>query len=159
MTTARAKHRDYVPFGWIPVEFCKVDFFGDEAESFDSMWREIEYKKYNQVAPEIKRVKSRIAECVAEIDTIERKLEQVKRWWRLWKTAEEKELKQKQSMLFHNIQEAKAEEDSLKSDMFYEAKKIVLKAENFLKENGFVLTNASSNGNECITYTDLWTKG
>lgn len=159
MTTARVEHREYVPFGWIAVKFCDVDFFGDEAEFFESMWREIEYKKYNQVTLEIKRVQSRIEECRAEIDTIEHKLKQVKRWWRFWKTAEEKELKRKQSMFFQNIQKAKAEKDSLERNMFYKAKELVQKAENFLKENGFILTNVSSNGNECITYTDLWTRG
>ena len=62
-------------------------------------------------------------------------------------------------MFFQNIQKAKAEKDSLERNMFYKAKELVQKAENFLKENGFILTNVTSNGNECITYTDLWTRG
>lgn len=158
MTTARVKHRDYIPYGWVAIEFCDVDFFGNDAERFDSAWREITYAKYDQIQPEIKRIQKHIAECDEKIGAIEQELNQLRRWWRFWKTPEENELLQKKSLLTQDIIEARERNDFLQKDMFYKAKELVCKAEHFLKENGFILTNTSSDGNECVTHTDLWTK-
>lgn len=158
MTTARVKHRDYVPYGWFAIAFCNVNFFGNDAEHFDSAWRRIVYAKYDQVQPEIKRIKKHITECEEKIGIIGRELNQLRRWWRFWKTSEENELLQKKSMLMQDIMEAKARNDLLQRDMFYKARELVCEAEHFLKENGFILTGTSSNGNECVTHTDLWTK-
>lgn len=158
MTTARVKHRDYIPPGWLAIEFCDVDFVGDEAEFFDSMWKKIEYKKFDRDMPNLEHVESCINKYMAEIDTIGYELKQIKKWWKFWKSAEEKYLEQKQSLLIQNIEKAKAERDILENNMLYEPAELVFRVEKFLKENGFILKSTSSSNDGCVTYTDLWTK-
>ncbi len=60
--------------------------------------------------------------------------------------------------LVRDIENERTEKDMLKNDMFYDAIELVSKAERFLKRQGFVLTSASSNGKECETHVDIWTK-
>lgn len=158
MTTARVKHRNYVPYGWIAIEFCNVDFFGSDAERFGSAWRKITYAKYDQVQPEIERIQKHIVKCEEKIGIIGQELNQLRRWWRFWKTPEENELLQKKSLIMHDIMEARARKKFLQRDMFYKARELVCKAEHFLTENGFILTSTSSDGNGCVTHTDLWVK-
>lgn len=41
-TTAIVKHRDRVPYGWIAIKFCSVEFLGPLARELDNKWHDIE---------------------------------------------------------------------------------------------------------------------
>ena len=34
-TTCRVKHRDYVPYGYIAIEFCRVEFTGKDWKKYE----------------------------------------------------------------------------------------------------------------------------
>ncbi len=157
MTTARVEYRDYVPYEWISFRFCDVKFYGDEADRFDAKWREIRYGRLRKNMPKIDYAYNQIHEDKEELDAVERRLKEIKRWWRFWGSAEERELKQKQKQLVRRIREAKEKAKSLGTDSLYKIRELVDKLEKFLNENGFVLTSTDSRG-ECVVHTDLWTK-
>ncbi len=79
MTTARVKYRTFVPFGWIAVEFCNVDFFGDDAELLNGMWKEIEYEKYNTVKFSVDRIQTKIKLHEVELDKIRQRIKETKK--------------------------------------------------------------------------------
>lgn len=158
MTTARVIYRNYVPYGWIALEFCDVDFSGSNSESLDSMWRKIKYKRYDEAKIKIKRLQDDIVKYKEKVNMIDQELLRTKKWWRFWHTSSEKVLLKQREVLIENIRGAIKNQDSLDENKFYGASELVYKAKKFLKENGFVLSHTSSSGTECITHTDLWTK-
>ena len=56
-TTAKVEHRDYVPWNYIALRFCHVNFYGFRAEEMKQKWEDIEnkrYQKYNSIYKENK---------------------------------------------------------------------------------------------------------
>ncbi len=134
MTTARVKYRTFVPFGWIAVKFCNVDFFGDETELLNDMWKEVQYEKYNTAKFSVDRIQTSIRLHEVELDKIRQRIKETKRRLLIWKTAEEKELKSKEMALVRNIENERAEKDLLENDMFYDAMELVSKAERCVRQ-------------------------
>ena len=156
MTTAWVKHRDYVPDDWVAIEFCNVEFFGDNADFFSKKWRDIEYEQYQKLKPKTDDLKERKKLLKKERNSVKAQLNNSKRWWKFWKGKIEKELNGRLSEINQSIEEIKSELTQIENNMFYEAYTLVRKGEKFLSENGFVLKSTNSHGNECVTHTDIW---
>lgn len=156
MTTVRIKYRDYVPNDWLAIEFCRVEFFGDNKDFFSKKWDAIEYEQYRKLNPKADDLEEQKKLLKRERDSIETQLNNSKHWWKFWKDKGEKELNGRLSEINQAIKEIKSELKQVKNNMFYDASTLIRKAEKFLSENGFVLKSSNSSGNECVTHTDIW---
>lgn len=157
MTTARVRHRDYVPYGWIAIEFCEVEFFGTRARQIEEEWKKIcneRYNKYNNLVEALKFKKNKAQQ---EIDKLSGELKESKPWYRPWHNKTEKDIIKKIDELIENIngldRSIKRNEDM----RFFAQSEKKRNLENLLKRSGFVLTNTAAAGDECVTYTDIWT--
>ena len=86
-TTAIVKHRDRVPYGWIAIKFCDVEFLGPLEDELNNKWHDIEFKKYRQN-------KEKIEECETTKEILEDKIKDFKKqinkpWYRFWYNSEE----------------------------------------------------------------------
>lgn len=155
-TTAKVKHRDYVPWGWIAIEFCDVKFFGERAKELEEKWREIEFSKYRMQRPIVDECELKKSVLQEEIEELRKKLKVSKKWYRPWYTKEEKQFISSINKKTNDIVTLDGEIAVAKDNMFYDASVLRRKAEKFLERNGFVLTSSTAAGNECVTYTDIW---
>ena len=155
-TTAKVKHRDYVPWGWIAIEFCDVSFYGTRAKELEEKWRNVEFFKYHEQKPIVEKCELEKSVIEKEIEELQKKLNTSKKWYRPWYTKEEKQfissMDEKRKIIITLDEKISVAKDN----MFYEAATLKRKAERFLTDNGFVLTNTTATGNECVTYTDIW---
>lgn len=44
-TIAKMEYRNYVPYGWIAIEYCNLEFIGYNANELTDKWCEIKYDK------------------------------------------------------------------------------------------------------------------
>lgn len=156
MTTARVKYRDYVPYGWIAVEFCDVYFYGDKANELSLRWHAIKYEKYYKQKSKINNLLVIKEDYEAQKTDIGKDLKQSEDWWRFWNNKQERKLKCKIKELNQKISEIDSEIRSIQSDKYFEVSTLIRKAERFLDDNKFVLKSSNSSGTECITHTDIW---
>jgi len=155
-TTAKIKHRDYVPWGWIAIEFCDVEFYGARAKELEKEWHEIEFAKYHEQKPIAENYKTQKYQLEKEIKDIQKQLKESKKWYRFWYNKDEKNLIHLINEKSTTIKNLEVKIESVESDMFYKASTLLRKVEHFLKNKGFVLTNTTAAGDECVTYTDIW---
>ena len=153
-TTAIVKHRDRVPYGWIAIKFCDVEFLGPLEDELNNKWHDIEFKKYRQN-------KEKIEECETTKKILDDKIKDFQKqinkpWYRFWYNSEEKEKLEKIRILEDDIMNCEIEIEELNDNNFYEASEKLRLVKNFLTENGFVLHSTSAAGEECITHTDIW---
>lgn len=159
MTTARLKYRNYVPWGWIAIEFCNVEFFGDNADLFRRKWHDIEYAKYDKCKAKMNALKEELDANEKQRKSISQELKELQQaapWWQIWETDKERALKMQLSEIDADITKIEINMSVINSDKFYDVQTIINKAESFLEENGFVLRNTDTAGNECVTHTDIW---
>lgn len=156
MTTARVKYRDYVPDDWFAIEFCDVEFFGNNADILSQKWHSIEYEKCREFRPKADDLENQMDILEKERNSIEIELRNSRHWWKFWSGKYEKELKGRLSRTNQTIKEIKSEFKQVENNMFYDVSTLVRKAEKFLAENGFILKSTNSSGNECVTHTDIW---
>ncbi len=153
-TTAIVKHRDRVPYGWIAIKFCSVEFLGPLARELDNKWHDIEFKKYRQNKVKIEECQKQKQICENKIKDFQKQINRP--WYRFWYNAEEKEKLAKIKILENDIMNCDAEIAELEEDNFYDASEKLSMAKKFLTEHGFVLNSTSAAGDECITHTDIW---
>lgn len=153
--TATVKHRDYVPYGWIALEFCSVDFAGPHSEELSSAWRKIEYSKLHETEAKIKELEEHVE--MFELDKKILKTNTPKKpWYCFWTTKEDKELAKKIDKCDSRIRQLQIQIEKLDKEKFFDVHTLHRKAEKFLEENGFYLHNTSSSGDECVTHTDIY---
>ena len=153
--TATVKHRDYVPYGWIALEFCSVDFAGPRSEELSSAWRKIEYSKLHETEAKIKELEEHVE--MFELDKKILKTNTPKKpWYCFWTTKEDKELAKKIDECDSRIHQLQIQIEKLDKEKFFDVHTLHRKAEKFLEENGFYLHNTSSSGDECVTHTDIY---
>lgn len=156
-TTAKVEHRDYVPHGWVAVEFCRVTFYGFHANEMNRKWEDIEnqrYVKYNSLYEENK---VKIQNLHSQVDSIHKQIKESKPFFRFWYTKAEKEMLSEANKLLNQAYELEKENEDVEDKMFFDVYECHRKLEEFLQQNGFVLTSASSSGDECVTETEIWT--
>ena len=155
-TTAKVKHRDYVPWGWIAIEFCDVKFYGVRAKELEEKWRDIEFFKYREQKPIVEECELEKSVIEKEIEELQRSLNTSKKWYRPWYTKEEKQFISSINKKRNAIENLDEQIAMAKDNMFYDAATLRRKAEQFLQNNGFALTNTTAAGDRCVTYTDIW---
>jgi len=173
-TTAKIEHRDYVPSGWIAIKFCNVHFYGFREKEMQKKWRDIEHKRYAEYAPlyeeneaKIQNLNDQLTEIHTRIDSLENS-RPCKPFYRFWYNKDEKTriaaIDKLLDELSKQADELKTEADKLENEnkeigdkRFFEVYECHRLIENLLNENGFVLTHTSSEGEECVTKTEVWT--
>ncbi len=132
-TVAKIKYRGWVSMWVIAIPYCNLTFYGVDKEKYEDLWRDIEYKKYNN--NEEKR------------DLLEEKLEPKKNqtvWERI-----------KYFFAKDGIQE---QLDKLNHNSFYSATELYIKAEDFLEKYGFLLKSSSVGGINTTDETYIYEK-
>lgn len=177
-TTCKVEHRDYVPYGWIAVEFCHVDFMGKHAKLYENEWHDIEFEKYRKREKEIKEIEEELKsiekadENIAkqqisleyEIRNLRKKLPIFKRLFK----GDTEEIKDKKAELekLMNTKNYKIKgyfvltklKKELDEDRFYSQSELMRKIERYLKDKGFRIINSSQSGGECKEQIDIWQK-
>lgn len=147
-TTAKVVYRSHVPFGWIAIPFCRVEFYGPLKKEMEETWKSIENL-------EIKQYKRSVQERVNKAESIYKQIKSNKPFWRFWYNRNEKNMIQQADKLL--IEAARIEDEVLNGQSFGSIYKYRHELENFFQRYGFVLTHTSSAGTECITHTEIWT--
>ncbi len=158
MKTAKVQYRDYVPYGYIAIEFCNVEFYGDDSDNLTAKWEKIKKDRYHKYDTAVNRLRYKLDSLNSAREDLE-KIKNAKPWFRFWYNEEEKEAIAKIEDIFNDIvkiEEQLQEYESLRHMTAKETKRAV---EEFLRDNGFVLTNTDSSGMECVTHTDIWVGG
>ncbi|MDD6023618.1 MAG: hypothetical protein PUC06_05165, partial [Oscillospiraceae bacterium] len=70
ITTAKITYRDYVPYGWIALKFCRVEFYGYRAKELERKWDGIKNVRYTNYNALVKKNKSTIANLKDEAAAI-----------------------------------------------------------------------------------------
>ena len=156
-TTAKVEHRDYVPWSWIAIEFCDVDFYGFRAREMEIKWREIKnqrYDKYNSIYEENEKIIRNLQNKAKEIL---KKVEESKPFYRFWYNKKEKQMLSEANNLSSQAYKIKEKNEEVEKKRFFGTYECHRKIEELLTQNGFVLTSTSSSGNECVTKTEVWT--
>lgn len=173
-TTAKVEHRDYVPYGWIAITFCNVEFYGFRAEEMKGKWSDIEMERYKKYAPLYDHNETRIQNLRNQIKAIDKQKETLinskpsKPFYRFWYNKSEKariseidklldELSKQADKLTTRANKLEEENEMLGKKRFFEVYECLTKIETLLQKNGFVLTHTSSRGEECIVKTEVWT--
>ena len=159
MTTAKVEYRIYIPYGWIAVEFCNVEFFGYNKNLLKNEWHDIEYKKCKDKKPIINKLKVRRDDLKKHENLIVDEIKSIQKWWKLWKSKDEKSLWNQLFIIRKKMDDIDNKIKMHEESMFYSALVLKRKAEHFLESKGFIFETTSSAGNECVTHTDVWKKG
>ena len=156
-TTAKVTHRDHVPLWWIVVEFCHVNFYGFRADEMKRKWDAIENKRYQEYDSIYKENEIKIQSLRTKADTIYKRLKESKPFYRFWYNKAEKEMLAEAQELSNQAYELEEENEKVEKKKFFDSFDCRMKIEALLQQNGFVLTHTSSEGEECVTKTEVWT--
>ena len=158
ITTCRVEHRDYVPYGWIAVEFCDVEFFGLMKDEYEKQWREVKYNKCHIYDAKIEELNEGLKNLTNQIHDLEVELKECRCWWKFWNTKEEVAIKNEWYKLNTKKPQIEAAIEKYENDRFYDLSELMIKIEKLLNDNGFILKNSSSTGGGCSMTTDIWEK-
>ena len=159
MTTAQVKHRDYVPWGWIAIEFCDVEFFGERAKELKDKWSDITMARYRKYKGLVEELETKKSDLENEHQRLVKELKSTRRWYRFWYNEKENQLEKQVYNTYSKIQEIDKDIEKYNDMCFYGSIEKRLKLEKFLQEQGLVLDNSNAVGDECITYIDIWKDG
>lgn len=156
-TTAKVEHRDYVPMMWIAIKFCRVDFYGFRAKEMERKWQAIKNKRYEKYDSLYKQNEIKIQNLRNQADAIYKRVKKCRHFYRFWYNKAEKEMLSEAHKLSNQANELEETNKSVKDKRFFDVRECHIKIENFLQQNGFVLTHASSSGEECVDKIEVWT--
>jgi hypothetical protein len=159
LSTAKFKYRDYVPYGWIAIEYCDVEFFGRNADKLNKAWHDIKYEKFHKKDAEIKVLERKMREIKSANNYNEetlKSLKEEKKWWNFKTTVDEKNFLSKIEENNVLMQDIKNKIEKLEEERYYSVSELKTKAKNFLREKGFLMYDYNSNGDECIDHTEMW---
>jgi hypothetical protein len=156
VSTAKVSYRDHVPYGWFAIKYCTVEFFGKDAQKLHDEWHDIEYAKFRKNKPIIEEFESKAKIYREAIRKSEEALTSNKKWWRFWKTKEDKKILADISKNKAALCEAKDIIKKHEDNRYYSAAELHIKAKSFLREKGFLLYDCNSSGDECVDHTEMW---
>lgn len=156
-TTARVEYRDYVPSGWIAIKFCNVEFYGFRANELQKTWEDIKHKRYVEYTSLYKENEIKIKNLLNEAIDIRKQVKASKPFYRFWHTKSEKNMLSIAKNLSLKAYELEEKNQEIKNKRFFEVHECRRKIEELLRRNCFVLTHTSSEGERCVTKTDIWT--
>ena len=155
-TTAKVEHRDYVPRGWIAIEFCDVDFYGFRAEEMERKWLEIRSRRYDEYNDVFEYNEAKIKSLRSSATTLREQAKKSKPFYRFWYNASEKNLLSTADNLSRQANELEQKNEEIGNNRFFGVYERHRKIEELLQQNGFVLIMTSSKGEECIVETEIW---
>lgn len=177
-TTCRVEHRDYVPYDYIAIEFCEVEFIGKNARQYENEWHNIKFAKCRKREKEIKNIDTTLqiitkelefvlnlqSELKEEIKSLRKKLSIFRRLFK-GDTGEilikKEKLEQLISTENHRIDKYNKLinlKNDLDEDKFYSQYELMRKIERYLENKGFRIINSSQSGGECKEQIDIWQK-
>lgn len=149
MTTARLKYNISCIF-----KFVNIEFYGENEYALSNKWHKILQYKYNESITQIDLYEAEIQRLRTKTKELFKKIKSLKRWYRPWKTKEEKEIWKEIYSLNCKIDETERKLNEFKDNSFYNYTAIYIEAKYFLKENGFILKQSSCNNDN--TTTEIW---
>ncbi len=156
-TTAKVEHRDYIPWGWIAIPFCDVEFYGFRAKEMEEKWSDIQRKRYEKYHSIVEQNEKEIKDLKDSASSIRKQAENSKPFYRFWYTKKEKELLAKAENLYLQAYRLEKSNEKLEDKEEFGVHKCHKKIKKLLEQNGFVLTHINSKGKECVTETEIWT--
>ena len=152
MTTAKIE-RANDPYGYVHLYF-----YGAGASNLTEGWEQIRCEKFLKARPKINEYELSIQNCERLIENFQQQLKKSKRWYRFWYTKPERELcrqiKEERARITAYITEI----DKLSDNLFYSTVSLHLKAEKYLCDLGFVLTQSTCSGRYGSIITEVWTR-
>lgn len=156
-TIAKMEYRTHVPWGWIAIEYCNINFTGDNAKNYANKWHSIEFEKFHKNDCAQQALAEHKKEIEADLDDARNAYWANQKWYRLWRTKEDRELECKIDSLSEKYNEICEEIEKLEKESFYTASQLVDKAHSFLIEYGFKLLSHNTVGSECVNEIEMWT--
>lgn len=156
-TTAKVEHRDYIPWGWIAIKFCDVEFYGFRADEMSKKWQKIKSERYEKYDSLCKENEMKIDALRTLASSIRDNVKKSRPFYRFWYNKSEKDMLATAAKYSSEADKLEEENEKVKSNRFFETFECRMKIEELLQQNGFVLTNASSRGEKCITKVEIWT--
>lgn len=149
MTTARLKYNISCIF-----KFVDIEFYGENEYALSNKWHKILQYKYNESVTQVGLYETEILRLRNKTEELFKKLKGFKRWYRPWKTKEEKEIWKEIYPLNREIDDIEKKLNKFKNNSFYNYTEIYIEGKYFLKENGFILRQSSCNDDN--TTTEIW---
>lgn len=160
-TTCLFKYRTHVPYGWIAVTFCSMDFSGYNSDYYQRKYRDLAYGNKKEVGRHMRQFKSdnkHDEESLKQKRTVLENLKNEKNpfnpiintyRWRLWR-------EQQREKISDTEKDIKTLENRLDNELENEDTALKYDCEEFLESNGFV--RMSVDEKECNTYTEMWVR-
>lgn len=156
-TTAKVRHRDYIPFGWIAVKFCNVDFYGFRAKEMTEKWSDITNKRFIAYYSLYEENETKIKNMRDKARGLNEQVKSSKPFYRFWYNKAEKEMLSEAKELSIQANQLEEKNEKIRHQCFFDVYECHRKIENLLQQNGFVLTSIASEGDRCITEIEIWT--
>ncbi len=156
-TTAKVTHRDYVPYNWIAIEFCDVEFYGFRAEEMKRKWDNIKSKRYYTYNSLYEEQKAKIQNLRDKSEALYEQIKLSKPFYRFWYNKKEKEMLSEAYNLSNQADKLEKENKKILDKRLFNVYECHTEIEKLLQQNGFALTFTSSRGDECVTDTEIWT--
>lgn len=157
-TTAKVEHRDYVPWGWVAITFCHVSFYGFRAEEMKRKWETIEGMRYQEFNSLFKQNEIKIQDLRKTAEAFRNQAKSSKSFYRFWYNKTEKDLLAAADKLSRQADELEEKNEEVKNKRWFDSYECRRKIEALLEQNGFVLTHTASEGEECVTKIEIWTR-
>ena len=156
-TTAKVEHRDYVPYGWIAIKFCDVDFYGFRAQEMTTKWQNIKNRRYDEYNSIYNQNEKTIKDLRNSASEIRNRVRKAKPFYRFWYNKKDKILLAAADKLSSQADKLEEKNEELGEKRFFGVYECHTRIEQLLEQNGFVLTHTSSRGQECVIQTEVWT--
>ena len=152
MTTAKIERAND------PCGYVHLYFYGAGASSLTEGWEQIRCEKLHKAWPKIHEYELSIKNCERLIENFQKQLKESKRWYRFWYTKSERELCSQIKDERALITAYTTELDKLNDSLFYSTASLQRKAEKYLCDLGFVLTQSTCSGRYGSIITEVWTR-
>lgn len=139
-STAKITYRGYVPYGWIAVKFCRIEFSGNDSDIHTRNYHEIEFSELRKYQPTFEQIES-------QIHVLQKVITDKKRWYHIKKLPEEKEIEELKSKL------------KVTSDKRFKFHTLLyVEFKNYLKKSGFQQESGYVTGDKCKVENEIYTK-
>ena len=153
-TVCELKYIDCIPYKYVAVEFCHVNFMGDDAELYSKQWCNIEYDKFYKAEDEFQSLRNKLNKLYSEHKSLN---DDRTFFQKIIKNYNTPNWKRKAELDIEiNITEKRIIE--LGRHRFDEASQLVEKTRDFLNNNNFLITSHSANGDRIETHYEIWTR-
>ena len=156
-TIAKVEHRDSIPLKSIALKFCDVNFYGFRAREMEEKYFAIKKKHYDENDYLFNHNELQIKEWRNAATDIRNQVRKSKPFYRFCYNKTEKDMLATADKLSDQADQLEKENKELKSKRSFVGYECYRKIEELLNHNGFVLTQTSAIGKECVIETVVWT--